>query len=363
MPFSRPSLQEIVDRIISDIQSRITGATTLLRRSVLRILARVYAGAVHLVYGYLEFMKDQIFVSSADAEYLEKLGYEYGIFRKAATSATGTGTITGTSGIDIPAGTEFISEAGNVYTTDELTTLAGGTTTADFTSSEEGDTYNETSPVTLTFVSPIAGVDSTVSVIGDIEGGTDEETDDDFRARVIARKRQPPHGGAEFDYEAWALEYPGVTRVWGVPEYMGIGTIGLAFVMDDLDDIIPTATMRTAVRDYLISHTDASTGKTVGIPVTAEPGFFVIDNHLKSLDFSIAIMPNTSTVQANILTALEDLMLAEGGAEETIYLSEINESISSAAGLTTHRLDSPTTDVTTAANEIPVVGTITFSTY
>jgi len=72
MPFARPTLQEIVDRIVSDIQSRITGATTLLRRSILRVLARVYAGAVHLVYGFLEFMKDQIFVQSADAEYLEK---------------------------------------------------------------------------------------------------------------------------------------------------------------------------------------------------------------------------------------------------------------------------------------------------
>ena len=63
MPFTKPTLQEIVDRIDSDIQSRITGATTFLRRSILKVLGRVLAGAIHLLYGYLEFQKDQLYFS------------------------------------------------------------------------------------------------------------------------------------------------------------------------------------------------------------------------------------------------------------------------------------------------------------
>lgn len=364
MPFSRPSLQEIVDRITDDIRSRITGATTLLRNSVLRVLARVYGGAVHLVYGYLEFMKDQIFVSSADAEYLEKLGYEYGIFRKAATEAVGAGTITGTSGIQIAAGTELISDSGNVYLTDALVEILSGTADITFTSQEAGEDYNETGPLTLSFVSPVAGVDSSVTIGSDgIYGGTDEEDDDAFRARVIARKRQPPHGGAHFDYEVWALEYPGVTRAWCIPEYMGIGTVGLSFVMDDNDDIVPNISEREDLKDYLLSHVDASTGKTVGVPVTAEPGFFVIENHAKAVPFNIAIYPNTVAVQASVLDRLQDLLLAEGGPEETIYTSEMAEAIGTAAGLLTYRVISPAVDQSFAANEIPVVGDIEFSTY
>jgi uncharacterized phage protein gp47/JayE len=363
MPFSRPTLQEIVDRIISDMQSRITNSTTLLRRSVLRVLARVYAGAIHLVYGYLEFMKQQIFVSSSDAEYLEKQGYEYGIFRKAATVSAGSGIITGTAGIDIPAGTEFISDSGNIYTSDALVSLITASVDVDFTSEESGEAYNIDGPISLYFVSPIAGVDSEVVVVGNIEGGTDEEEDDDYRARVIARKRQPPHGGAEFDYEVWALEYPGVTRAWCIPEYMGIGTVGLAFVMDDQADIIPSVTEQDDVKDYLISHSEASTGKTVGVPVTAQPGLFVINNHLTDVNFQIAIYPDTASIRASVKSRLDDLMIASGGPEKTMYLSDIGNSIGSAAGLLTYRLISPAADLSFAADEVPVVGDILFSIY
>jgi uncharacterized phage protein gp47/JayE len=66
MPFDRPSLSELAIRAISDIQTRVTGASTLLRRSVLRVLAKVQAGANHLLYGY-------ILVSSLGANKIEQV--------------------------------------------------------------------------------------------------------------------------------------------------------------------------------------------------------------------------------------------------------------------------------------------------
>jgi uncharacterized phage protein gp47/JayE len=60
---------------------------------------------------------------------------------------------------------------------------------------------------------------------------------------------------------------------------------------------------------------------------------------------------------------LADLLLVEGGPGETIYLSEINETIAATPGLVTHRLILPTTDIAFATNNVPALGTVTFVNY
>ena len=196
-----------------------------------------------------------------------------------------------------------------------------------------------------------------------ITEGTDEETDDDLRERVLTRKRQPPHGGAEFDYEAWALEVSGVTRAWTLPLYYGAGTVGIAFVRDDDVDIFPDATERATVRAYIVEHEDPGTGITVGVPVTAEPGLIMITLNTLSVDFNISISPNTTAVRAAIQSNIEDLILRDGGPGETLYLSRISEAISLASSESIHRLNSPVADVGASSTQIHTLGTITFASY
>lgn len=47
MPFERPTLQQIVDRIEGDIKTRVDNASSFLRRSVFKVLARAYAAVVY----------------------------------------------------------------------------------------------------------------------------------------------------------------------------------------------------------------------------------------------------------------------------------------------------------------------------
>ena len=84
------------------------------------------------------------------------------------------------------------------------------------------------------------------------------------------------------------LEISGNTRAWISEEYQGVGTIGLSFVRDNDTNIIPNATQRESTKDYIIEHEDPITGETVGAPVTATPGIYMIELSLLSLDFSIA---------------------------------------------------------------------------
>ena len=67
----------------------------------------------------------------------------------------------------------------------------------------------------------------------EVTGGTDAETDDQLRARILHRIQNPPMGGAQADYVTWALAVPGVTRAWAASE-QGIGTMTVRFLMDDL---------------------------------------------------------------------------------------------------------------------------------
>ena len=70
MPWSRPTVTTIYERIVTGIESRLTGGVALLRRSVLRILSKVFAGEIHLNYGYIEFISKQLFPDTAETEWL-----------------------------------------------------------------------------------------------------------------------------------------------------------------------------------------------------------------------------------------------------------------------------------------------------
>ena len=90
MPFARPTLNELIDRVTTDISGRVTGVeSAVLRRSLLGILARSEAGAVHMLYGFLEWAARQAIIDTAEKEYLERWAAIWKIFRKPADYAEG----------------------------------------------------------------------------------------------------------------------------------------------------------------------------------------------------------------------------------------------------------------------------------
>ena len=363
--FERPTLNEIIERIKSDIVTRISGAATLLRRSILVVLAKAYGGACHLLYGNIEDNKDQLFITTADEDWLTVHGNEYGVSRNAATKATGSIQATGTDATVIPIYTELESATGWVYQTDAAATISGGVASIDITAKEAGIDGNEDAGAILSFVSPISGIDTSATVESPgIDDGTNEEDIEDYRQRVLNRKRRPPHGGADFDYGTWMKEVSG-TRAWAISLYQGVGTIGCAFVRDDDEYFIPSDSEIATVRAYIISHIDSLTGKTVGIPVTAEAGLYMISLEELSVNMTLEIYPNTAAIQTAVNDAIEQLILEEGGPDQTIYKSEMNDVIASVSGEDRHKVTLPSglDYISASANQIHVMGTITYEDY
>ena len=364
MPFDRPSLSELVTRAISDIQTRVTGATTLLRRSVLRVLGKVQAGANHLLYGYLDYIFQQIFILTADEFGLRNHGIEWGLDQDDAVVAVGNTVVTGTTGLIVPEGTELSADDDQIYTADAAGTLVAGTVTIAITAQQTGDDGNQAASTILIFVSPIDGIDANTTV--DSEGlndGEDKEDVEDWRDKLLARKRNPPHGGAETDYVTWMLEVDGVTRAWSFPLYQGVGTIGTAFVRDAESPIVPSASEIATVRAYIISHTDPVTGLTVGIPVTAENGLIDITLLVKPINMTVSIFPNTTAIQNAVTKIINSTWVKFGGPGETVYLSQLMKEIGRTIDLEYFRIDSPVADIVAAQTEVHTPGTYTYQDY
>ncbi len=349
MAFARPSLQEIVDRVKRDLESRLTGGSSSLRRAFLAVLARVMGGAFHLIYGYLEWISKQSFADSADEENLLRLAGIWGVVRKAATYTELEVTFTGTNGIIIPAGSELQRSDGLLFTTDGDVTIAAGTATAQATASEPGAASNTDVAATLTLTSPIGGVNSSATVATAVTDGTDEESVELLRDRVLLRIQNPPLGGSATDFERWALEVSGVTRAWVYPENEGLGTVGISFVRDGDVSIFPSVGEVADVQAYIDERRPVTIDATVFSPTP-----FVVD-------FEISITPSTAAVKAAVQSELEDLIARAGEPGGTILLSQIREAVSLAAGETDNEVIDPVADVVAGAGELPVMGTITWS--
>lgn len=349
MPFSRPTLAELIERAAADVEARLPGADARLRRSNLNVLARVHAGAVHGLYGRLDFLARQIIPDTAEVEFLDRWSSVWGVTRKAAAAAKGNVTITGTNGTVIPLGTLLLRSDGAEFTTDAQVIIAAGTATAAVTAKTPGAAGNSNQNAQLTMSTPIAGANGVVTVAaGGLSGGADVEDDDDLRQRLIDRIQQAPHGGADFDYVAWALEVPGVTRAWVFPAELGLGTVTVRFVRDDdLASMIPDAGEVTAVQDYITARRPVTAQVTVVAPVAVP------------MNFTFTLLdPNSQAVKDAITAELKDLLRRESKPGGTILLSHIREAISIAAGENNYTLTVPAADVAHAVGQIATFGAI-----
>lgn len=349
MPFVRPTLPELIDRVTTDISGRVTGVqSAVLRRSLLGILARSEAGAVHMLYGFLEWAARQAIIDTAEKEYLERWAAIWKVFRKAADYSSGAALLTGAVGSTVAAGTILQRQDGVQYRVLADGLFTDTTLQPTVVAVEAGAAGDAPIGTPLFLLSPVAGVQSTGAAATDIDGGLDVETDPQLLSRLLKRVRKPPHGGAESDYELWALEVPGVTRVWVYPLQMGAGTVTVLFVCDGETDIIPSPAKVAEVQAYINERR----------PVTAE--IFAAAPIADPLNMTVKLSPNTAAVQASVRAEFADLIVRDSKPGSPTLISRLREAVSIAAGEADNAITSPTADVAHATGHMAVPGTITF---
>ena len=344
MSFERPALKDLVERISSDAESRLS--VPQLRRSNAKVYSRVLAGASHGLHGHIEWLAKQLFVDTADSDFLDRWASIYAIQRKKATKASGSVAITFASEIvPIPVGSLMQTDDGVQFETiDGVTRDKKVRVRALLT----GETGNVVKGDVLTLSNPIAGVMSEVTVEG-ISGGANAEDDESLRTRLLFRMQEQPHGGAKSDYVAWALEVPGVTRAWCYPNEGGVGKVTVRFVCDDLENIVPTPEMVEKVDSHIEEKRPVTADVTIKAP-TLKPVAITIES----------LSPDTTAVREAVKKELQDLFIRESEPGKTVLVSHIRAAISYAIGEEDHQLVAPLDNPEATANELLTLGDITW---
>lgn len=344
MPFEIPTLPVLLSRAQADL------GINALRHSDAQVLARAQAGAAFGLYGYLDWIVEQILPDTADEETLERIAsLRLRQPRKAAQPASGPVSFQAAEGAVLDEDTVLQAGDGRSYRVTAAKTAEAGTNSTTVEAIDAGTLGNAEVGLELTLVQPVEGIAGTFIVEDPgLVGGTAQESVESLRARVIRSYRVIPHGGSADDYVTWALECPGVTRAWCRRNYMGPGTVGVFFMRDEDEDPVPTPDQLEEVKAYIEPLR----------PVTAE--LYVLAPATVPTVYQIRLDPDTSAVRRAVEAQLADLHDREAGLGDGLLISHIREAISGARGEWDHELVWPTTDLPAGSNELLTYGGCTW---
>src|SRR5262245_36069537 len=335
MPWSTPTLRKVREMVRDFVTASLEGAA-FIGNNVLRVTSDAMAGLAHLVLRYIDWLSLQLLPDTAEREWLDRHGDIWLVNadgttgRKMATLSAGTAAATLVEGFTsavIPSGSQ-LTAPGNLVayeTLSEVLLLADAETTFPIRALDPGIIGNLEEDTQISFVVTPVGVNTAARVVN-LTGGTDEEGDTELRIRVLERIRQPPMGGAQYDYVRWAKAVPGVTRAWCTPLEMGIGTVTVRFLMDDLradDDGWPTYGDVQTVRDYIDT-----------VRPVAVKDFFVEAPIKQRIDAVISqLSPDTPDVRAAIEVSLRQMLRVLAAPGQTIYAAWKSYAIMNAPGV------------------------------
>lgn len=329
-----PSAATIRSRIISDIEGALGQTTPFLPKSWNKAIAGAITGVVILLYNATLWVYKQIFPETADYQSLVLLGKLVGISPRNAVKAVIVARVFGTDGENVITGTTYFkSVTGSVYQVTTGGTIAGGYFDCTLTALTAGDAGNIADGEALSIITPDPVLTGSATVQSTTTEGDDQESEEQFRARVISRYKKRITGGSTADYELWGLEAPHF--IWVSPVAGDVpGSVWVFGEVDNQVDGIPDAGQLATLLQYI--EIDPETGLQSRRPIGDEVTCFPISR--KVFDFTINIQDATTQTKADIEQALSDYLLS---------LSPYNE------GVSLERLDAVTdTGANGAANDI-----------
>lgn len=266
----------------------------------------------------------------------------WGVPRLPAAAAVGNFLVTsqGTEALTLPAGTLITVDGSVQWSVETAIAISAGTTVSvPVVAKSVGTTGNLVGSAKGILVSPLSGISSVMSDPNGIVGGTEIESVEGWRSRIIDEIRNPPSGGSASDYQKWAKQ-AGAAYVKVVPLWLGLGTVGVIVAM--AGGVAATPAQVAAIQAYI----------DVRRPVRGNVTVYAATIIPQTI--TIVLNPNTAAAQVAVTKALTSYYLSQGiGA--TIYVEAVNARISAAAG-DQNTLLMPSADTTFAVNQFPVFG-------
>ena len=349
-------MSETYESILSRMQDRFRELAGFSAddASDIGIRLKVLAGELFSAYTNLDWLKRQVFPQTAQGVQLDYHAQQRGIQRKSAVRSQGTLEFSRDAAllydVTIPEGTVCaVSEEGG---TRFVTTRKGILKAGDFSvsvpaASEEGGAQTNAAAETVrVLVTPPPGVTAVTNPAA-FTGGTDGESDEELRERVLESCRSIPNGTNSAFYREFALQYEGVYSASVSPRARGAGTVDV-YVASKGD--VPGSQLIARIQD------DLNAVKEINVDVQVKGAEKV------SVDIILYLVPKAGYDYAELkLTAeqaLQDYMdgLAIG---ESVYMTKAAAVVYGIEGveqcwpepLLCH-------DVTVQSSQLAVAGTI-----
>ncbi len=211
--------------------------------SEIAVRMKVMAGEIFNAYSSLEWLKRQMFASSASGEYLDYIARERGIERRQATKAKGVLTFSveeaSSDPILIPRGTVVVTPGSNplrFYTTEDavlpLMTMSVSVNAEAEVAGFAGNILAGINFLPVSVPAEIVQIRNNSRFVG----GADTETDSSLRERIKDTYYCVPNGMNKAYYQQLAKKVEGVKKVGVVSFARGAGTINV-YVSGNEDDI------------------------------------------------------------------------------------------------------------------------------
>jgi len=377
--FPIPTFLQSVQKARAAFRTYLPGTDAWLWPNNVNPTAKVVGAMSQELYGFLDYTQRQKFAITADGDNLDRHGAEINLGRNPATPSNGSIVLTIADAVNVAFGAVFQRSDGVQFTATQAVSLnIAGTLNVPVQASVPAGASNTIAGTTMQIISGVTDVhgdaNATAAVgTGGLGGGADVEQDGDYftpppgtyRYRILFKKRNPPQAGAPADYVTWAMQIPGVTRVFVERQWAGPGTVRIFPLMDNTrPNGIPEAGDITNIANYLATVAPAGAVVTVYAPLA-----LAVNVTVQGLSPSNST--TQSAVQAELLSAFERQAVVAGNdpgnpampflaTPSTFALEWLERAVADATGVSRGKVVSPTADVSQAVGQIPVLGTLTF---
>lgn len=303
-----------------------------------------------------------MFPQFAEGVYLDYHGVREGIDRRPPVRSSGLVTFTGSPFLNIPEGT-IVSTAGTensegieFRTIGPLMLSDTGVGKAEVESVLAGLLANVPPESIVNIVT--SGLDGISSVLNEeaITGGTNVESDDSYKERILNSHRNKQLSGAPQDYVTWAKEVPGVGEVIVLPEWNGPGTVKV--LITDSTGGLANADLIKVVKEYIAP--DTGNGKApIGATVTVE----TVNRHLIDLSATLTIASGYDSV--TVINEIKERVssyfssVSSGGL---VFYAQVGAIIINTSGVTDYAnllINNGTANIQLVSGEIAILGVVT----
>ena len=343
-------MTKTIDEIYQEMRSEYTKNTGIVMSDSgdMALRMKALAAQLHSLWVQADWTRRQVFPQTASGGHLEYHAQIRGVTRKGATAANGRiefyiNEAVGKN-LDIPIGTVCLTEGGTEFITYEAATINAGALQclASAYARNPGESGNVPPGSVVRMAEAPVGVVGCVNPLSFL-GGSEPESDESLRERVISSYRRLPNGANKAYYESLVLSIDEVKKVVVVPRARGIGTVDVVIASGEG---LPSLELKEQVAEMLEENREICVdilvksptvkGVPMALQISVEDGYIFDD------------------VQNDVKLTLERYFTGERLGED-VYLAKLGMVVYAVEGVKNYKFDLPLSDILVGETELPIL--------